>query len=63
MQNMTPAQRVQVIAALSGADVRTVRRFVDGGQIRKAAVRERLEIAARQVEQIQAMPEKQTPAT
>lgn len=54
---MTPAQRVQVIAALAGVDTRTARRFCEGKPIQKPAVRERIERAARQVKYLEAMPE------
>lgn len=41
-------QQVRLVAAFAGADVRTVRKFLEGGEVRGAALRERLEKAVKQ---------------
>lgn len=46
---LTETQRVQVVAGLAGADLRTTRKFLDGKPIRGTFLRERLEAAARQL--------------
>ncbi len=47
---MTEQQRVMMIAALAGADPRTVRKQLDGKPAHGAVLRQRIEDAARQVE-------------
>ena len=50
----TPApvteQRVRLVAAFAGADARTVRKYLEGGEVRGAALRERLEKAVKQAD-------------
>lgn len=53
---LTETQRVLVIAGLSGADPRTVRKFLRGEDVRGAIVKERIEIAQRQLAQLQSSP-------
>lgn len=43
-------QRVRLVAAFAGADARTVRKFLEGGIVRGAALRERLERAVKQAD-------------
>lgn len=43
-------QQVRLVAAFAGADVRTVRKFLEGGEVRGAALRERLEKAVKQAD-------------
>lgn len=43
-------QQVRLVAAFAGADVRTVRKFLEGGIVRGAALRERLERAVKQAD-------------
>lgn len=47
---MTEQQRVMMIAALAGADPRTVRKQLEGKPAHGAVLRERIDAAARQVE-------------
>lgn len=53
---LTETQRVLVIAGLSGADPRTVRKFLRGEDVRGAIMKERIEIAQRQLAQLQSSP-------
>lgn len=53
---LTETQRVLVIAGLSGADPRTVRKFLRGEDVRGAIVKERIELAQRQLVQLQSSP-------
>lgn len=53
---LTETQRVLVIAGLSGADPRTVRKFLRGEDVRGAIVKERIELAQRQLAQLQSSP-------
>ncbi len=46
---LTETQRVQVVAGLAGADLRTTRKFLEGKPIRGRFLRERLEAAVRQL--------------
>jgi hypothetical protein len=52
---LTETQIVYVLAGLSGADPRVVKRYRRGEQIRES-VRERIELAARQLAQLQSAP-------
>ena len=54
---LTETQRVQVVAGLAGADRRTVQKYLDGGRIRGRILRERLDIAARQLATLEGAPE------
>ncbi|WP_438020694.1 hypothetical protein WMF18_17170 [Sorangium sp. So ce315] len=54
--DLTETQRVLVIAGLSNTDPRTVRRFLAGEDIRRPTVRERIELAQRQLAQLQSAP-------
>jgi len=58
---MTKAQRIRVIAGLAGADVRSVRKFLDGQPVRGNVLRERLATAARQLERIEGMLRESAP--
>lgn len=53
---LTTTQRVLVIAGLSGADPRTVRKFLNGEDVRGSVVKERIELAQRQLAQLQSSP-------
>ena len=57
---LTETQRVQVVAGLAGADLRTTRKFLDGKPIRGSFLRERLEIAARQLATLDGAPEQKS---
>ncbi|WP_437709389.1 hypothetical protein WMF45_33690 [Sorangium sp. So ce448] len=52
MQQLTKTQTVLVLAGLSGADPRTVRNYLETGKVR-GALKERIELAQRQLAQLQ----------
>jgi hypothetical protein len=54
MKTKTQTQRVMVIAGIAGADVRTVRKFLEGKPVKGAVLRERLEAAVRSADKIAA---------
>jgi hypothetical protein len=57
---LTETQRVQVVAGLAGADRRTVQKYLDGGHVRGRVLRERLEMAARQLAALEGTPAQPT---
>lgn len=49
---MTREQRVYLIAGLSGADPRTVRRYLEGAEIRGTHLKERLDQAVKAADKL-----------
>lgn len=55
-ETLTKPQRVMVIAAFAGCDLRTAKKYLEGGAIRGEVLRARLEEAARKVDSLAAAP-------